>query len=76
MKIEVYFLANQEFNISDFEKYLEIAKTKGADCFKVESSGDPMWRYEWIRFYKTLSDEDIKQEKIKKLEIELQKLKP
>ena len=51
------------------------AEKLGATIMEIENSGDKIWNYEWLTFYKVISNEERKQEEIQNLENKLKKLK-
>ena len=51
------------------------AEKLGATIMEIENSGDEIWNYEWLTFYKVISNEERKQEEIQNLENKLKKLK-
>ena len=51
------------------------AEKLGATIMEIENSGDEIWNYEWLTFYKVISNEECKQEEIQDLENKLKKLK-
>ena len=55
--------------------HLEEAKKRGATHYNMRWSGDPMWAFKWFETYRYKSQEEIKHEKVKALEKELQDLK-
>lgn len=67
--------ASRQYSIDNFIKLLEHAKQQGATNFKFRTSGDKMWPFEWITFFKEISDTDVKKEKIDKLQQEIDRLK-
>jgi len=54
---------------------LEDAKNKGAEYYRMTWSQDPQWAFKWFELYKVKTEEEIKVEKIKQLEEELNNLK-
>lgn len=65
----------KNFYIDSFIKFLQEEKLKGATHLKFWVANDPVYRFEWVETFSIKSEEEIKQEKIKELENELQKLK-
>ena len=61
-------------SISELISSLREAMEKGATHYEMEWSNDPMWAFKCFRTYKYSPDEDD-QEKIKRLEQEIKKLK-
>ena len=55
--------------------HLEQAKKMGATHYNMRWSGDRMWAFKWFETYRNKSQEEIKQEKVKALEKQLQELK-
>ena len=60
--------------IDELINWLEKAKAEGATHYKMDWSKDPMWAFKWFETYRTVSDEELKQEKIDKLKKELNEL--
>lgn len=65
----------QDYEIDAFIKYLQDQKEKGATHLKFWVTDDPLWRFQWLETFRIKSNEDIRQEKIKKLESDIAKLK-
>lgn len=72
--IEVFQIPYTD-NLTAVLDALNEAKKKGAIIVKLEESGDPFWDFKTYRFYKIRSDDEIKAEKIKFHEMEIEKLK-
>jgi len=72
---EVYAVANKKFSIDEIKEHIKHAEDLGADYMNAEWSGDPVWAYQWIRFYKRISPEEQKLIEIQELEEKLQRLK-
>ena len=66
---------DDEGTIDSLIKYLELQSIKGATHFKMTWSGDPMWAFKWFETYNLLSEEEVKQIKIKKLQKQIEELK-
>ena len=61
--------------IESLISFLEKAKKKGATHYTMRWSCDQMWDFKWFETYRTKSEEEIKQERIKALENEIKSLK-
>lgn len=62
----------------EIDKLIEIlnsAKASGATNYQMVWSGDPRWAFKWFELYRVKSEEELKQEEIKRLEDRLNKLK-
>ena len=66
---------DQSGEIEELIEFLNIAKTKGATNYQMVWSGDPRWTFKWFELYRVKSEEELKQEEIKRLEDRLNKLK-
>lgn len=55
--------------------FLKGCKERGATHYHMRWSGDPQWAFKWFETYYKLSEEEIKQNKIKELEGKLEELK-
>jgi hypothetical protein len=66
---------DQRGTINSLIYFLEKAKKKGATHYYMRWSNDPNWAFKWFETYREKSDEEIKQEKIKLLEKELESIK-
>ena len=65
----------RNYKIDEFISFLQQQKEKGATHLRFEVANDPMWRFEWLETFRIKSENEIKQEKIKQLETELNNLK-
>lgn len=61
--------------INDLIDLLQGAIAKGATHYKMRWSNDPMWAFKFFELYKELSENEIKQLEIERLEKELAELK-
>lgn len=61
-------------SIDDLITWLEECKSKGGTHYKMTWSNDPMWAFKWFEVYRTVSDEELKQEKIYELKKKLKEL--
>ena len=71
----IFTKGDSKGSINSLMDWLKEARDKGATHYEMEWSKDPMWAFKWFRTYRHLSDEEVKQEKIKKLEQEIKELK-
>ena len=71
----IFTKGDSKGNISELITWLEDARDKGATHYEMEWSNDPTWAFKWFRTYRHLSADQVKQEKIKKLEQEIKELK-
>lgn len=61
--------------IDELIEWLLRQRQSGATVYEFEWSHDPIWAFKWLRVYREKSDEELRLEKIKKLEDEILKLK-
>lgn len=62
------------YDVNVIKEAIAVAESKGATQMVYETSGDKMWHFEWIRFYKELSIEEVLMEKKKKLQTEINEI--
>lgn len=67
--------ADCEGTIQEHIDWLKRAQDAGATHFEVEWNKDPTWTFKWFRAYKLKTEDELKQEKIEKLQAEIEKLK-
>lgn len=65
---------DEEGAIDDLIDFLQTSKSKGATHYSMRWSNDPMWAFKWFETYRVKSNEEIKQERIKELQRELDEL--
>lgn len=62
---------DKEGTIDSLIDFLNEAKNKGATNYYMRWSNDPMWAFKWFETYRIKSEEEIKNEQIRKLQSEL-----
>ena len=61
--------------VDDLIDWLKQASDLGATDYEMVWSEDPQWPFKWFNAYKVLTEEEIRNNKIEKLERELHELK-
>lgn len=62
-------------DINDLIDFLTQQRDEGATTYQVDVSRDPSWPDTWIRTYRKVPKEELKEIKIKELEDKIKKLK-
>jgi len=61
--------------IKDLIQYLKICEGKGATHYSMSWSKDPEWAFKWFETYRSLSEDEVREIKIKELEKQIEELK-
>lgn len=61
--------------IEELMEFLKGAKKKGATHYKMRWSGDPIWSFKWFEAYKIMTEEEVNQKEIEKLQNRIEELK-
>ena len=60
--------------IDELISFLNKAKEQGATHYSMRWSNDPIWAFKWFETYKIKSDEEIKEDEIKRLKQRINEL--